>query len=170
MLIRKEHPEDFEAVRRVVEVAFGRADEALLVGAIRASEHYVPAYALVADDSGRIVGHVMLSRVMLRAGDRAETVLALAPVSVAPDRQGQGIGSALVRDVITRADAAGEALVVVLGHPSYYPRFGFTPARAMGINPPTPSFPDDAFMALRLSRDCGLRGTVEYPLAFNIQS
>jgi predicted N-acetyltransferase YhbS len=143
--------------------AFGREEEARIVDAIRASDHYVAELSLVAVDEGEVVGHVMLSYVDLDGRD----VLQLSPLSVAPDRQGEGIGSALSRKALRLADNRGEPLVVVLGHPTYYPRFGFRPASSFGIEPPDPSMPDEAFMVVPLGAyDPALRGRVVFPPAF----
>jgi len=101
-------------------------------------------------------------------GETDHRALALAPVSVTPERQNDGIGSALIEEGLRRADAMGEPLVIVLGHPAYYPRFGFKPARSLGILPPDDALPDEAFMVRRLSRyDPTIRGRVEYPEAFS---
>ncbi|MDQ4070683.1 MAG: N-acetyltransferase [Actinomycetota bacterium] len=164
MIVRPEAPEDHEAVRGVVTAAFGRPEEARLVELIRASGAYVPELALVAEVDGEVVGHILFSRV--RVGDA--TALALAPMAVAPDRQGRGVGTALVRTGLDRAAGRPEAAVIVLGHPGYYPRFGFRPARAYGIQPPWPDVPDDAFLILPLpGYTDGCRGVVVYPPPFD---
>jgi len=120
-----------------------------------------PEVSLVWVESGRIVGHVMLSR--MRLGDRRP--FQLSPLSVAPEAQGRGIGSALTRAAVERADRAGEAFVLLLGHPGYYPRFGFEPAAPLGILPPRDF--GDAWMLIRLSAwDPSIRGVVEFPPAF----
>ena len=130
--------------------------------AIRASDRYVGELSFVAVDGGEVVGHVMLSYVDLEGRD----VLQLSPLSVAPDRQGEGIGSALSRKALRLADKRGEPLVVVLGHPTYYPRFGFRPASSLGIEPPDPSMPDEAFMVVPLGAyEPTLRGRVTFPPA-----
>jgi len=89
---------------------------------------------------------------------------------VAPHRQRKGIGSALVREALRLADGRGEPLVLVLGHPSYYPRFGFRPASEIGIRPPDPEIPDAAFMAAELrSYDPKLHGRVLFPPAYSVE-
>jgi predicted N-acetyltransferase YhbS len=104
----------------------------------------------------------MLSR--MRMGEHRP--LQLSPVSVHPDRQRQGIGGALVREALQQADEAGEPFVVVLGHPEYYPRFGFVPATPLGVLAEHDY--GDAWMLARLSAwDASLRGTVEFPPAFD---
>lgn len=170
MNIRPERPDDYARIAAVVEAAFGRPDEARLVERLRAHGHVAPALTLVAEDAGRIVGHVMQSYVTLRGADRDRRVLALAPLSVTPERQSSGIGGALMEETIRLADRAGEALIVLLGHPAYYPRFGFENARARGVEPPSPAFPDAAFMVRRLSAyDSACRGAVIYPPEWEIE-
>jgi putative acetyltransferase len=164
VIIRPERPEDFEAIDDVVAQAFGRDDEARLVRDIRASDNYVPELALVAEDQ-EIVGHIMLSYVELSG----KSVLSLAPLAVRPGRQRDGIGAALTEAALELADKNQEPLVVVLGHPSYYPRFGFEPARALGIEPHMDDVPDDAWMVKRLrAYDPAIRGRVVYPPAFDV--
>ncbi|OGO50839.1 MAG: hypothetical protein A2148_03835 [Chloroflexi bacterium RBG_16_68_14] len=168
MIVRPEIPADYEAVAQVVEAAFGRPNEAQLVELIRTSDNYVPELALVAEEDGRVVGHAMFSYVTLR-GAEERRVLCLAPVAVAPERQRSGVGSALVRHGIRLAEGRGEPLIIVEGHPGYYPRFGFERARSHGIEPPSPDIPDAAFMVLRLSRyDGRYRGQVLFPAAFAV--
>ena len=168
LLIRPERPADFDAIARVTAAAFGRENEARLVELVRASGNYVPELSLVAEDDGEIVGHTMLSYAKL-TGDEEYDVLVLAPVSVMPERQRQGIGSALIERAIELADARGEPLIQLLGHPSYYPRFGFEPARAHGIEPPDPRMADAAFMVRKLSSyDPRYRGRLTYPPAFDV--
>ena len=152
----------------MVEAAFGRPNEARLVELIRASEHCVPELALVAEQEGAVVGHVMFSYVTLR-GAQEYRVLSLAPAAVAPAWQRRGVGSAVIREGLQRAEARGEPLVIVEGHPAYYPRFGFERARPHGIEPPSPDIPDAAFMVSLLPNyDRRYRGQVVYPPAFDV--
>jgi putative acetyltransferase len=163
--IRRETAADYPAVAEVTAAAFGKQDEARLVEAIRASDGYVPELSLVAEEGGRIVGHVMLSYAGLEGSDTP--LLQLSPLSVAPDRHGGGIGSALTREALRLADERGEPLVLVLGHPTYYPRFGFRAASTLGIEAPDPDWPDEAFMAVPLTaHDPSIRGRVVFPPAF----
>lgn len=131
MVIRDEAPGDAAAVRRVVSAAFGRTEEADLVEALR--ETGAAALALVAEEAGAIVGHVLFSRLRAPAG-----CLALAPVAVAPGRQGRGIGAALIRDGLARAGRAGWRAVFVVGAPAYYARFGFRADPAAPFETPYP--------------------------------
>jgi putative acetyltransferase len=164
MIIRPETPADCDAVFSVQEAAFGKAAEARLVDAIRASDRYVPELSLVAEEDGEVVGHVMLSYV-----DLDDTrVLTLSPIGVRPDRQGRGIGGALVREALRRADERGEPLVVLEGNPAYYGRFGFRPAGELGIELATPA-PEGAFQAIPLrAYDPELSGRLVYPPAFDV--
>lgn len=164
MIVRPETPADRDAVREVQETAFGEVREAELVDAVRASDRYVPELSLVAEEDGEVVGHVMLSYVDL--GDAR--VLCLAPVGVRPERQGRGIGGALVREALQLADERGEPLVVLIGNPAYYGRFGFRPAEELGLEHPTPVAPG-VFQAIPLAAyDPRLRGRLVYPPAFDV--
>ena len=170
--IRPETPDDVDGIHRVVAAAFGSEVQAMLVERIRSSLEYVPEMALVADDDGEIVGHVMISRAVIRNGDGDRQISTLSPLAVRPDRQRSGIGSALVRSVLLAADAAGEAVVVLEGSPSYYARFGFEPAAHRGIELHVPAWaPPEAAQVVRLASfdpdDPALRGTVVYPAAFD---
>ena len=160
MGIRAETRGDREAVYDVNRRAFGRDVEPQLVEAIRDSPEALPELALVAEEEGVVVGHIVLSRVQVGGED----AVVLAPVAVVPERQSEGIGGELVRAAIDLARAQGERLVVLVGHPWYYPRFGFVPASTLGIEHPTP-IADDVFMALPLADDHP-RGRLEYPPAF----
>ena len=163
LLIRPERPFDFEAIDDVVRGAFEGETEVRLVHRIRGGEGYVPKLSLVADDDGEIVGHIMLSYVEL-AGRK---VLQLSPLAVKPGRQNEGIGDALSRDALQRADEELEPLVLVLGHPNYYPRFGFEPARSLGIEPPDDAITDGPWMVKRLSNyEPALTGRVDFGPAF----
>lgn len=163
--MRAERPGDEDAIGNVTTAAFGKQREARLVEAIRASDGFVSELSLVAELDGEVVGHVLLSYVGLEGDSRR--VLELGPLAVAPEQQRRGIGSALVREALRVADERGEPLVLVLGHPWYYPRFGFRPASQLGIAAPDPELPDDVFMAVPLQAyDPALRGRVILPPAF----
>ena len=161
--IRAERPEDLPAIRHVNEMAFERPDEADLVDALRGSDAWLPELSLVAEDEFGIVGHALFSLVQLDSGP---DLLSLAPMAVASDRQRAGIGSSLIRHGLELAQHTEYPLVVVLGHPAYYPRFGFESARGLGIETPYDA-PDEAWLALPLpAYDESARGTVRYPQAF----
>jgi putative acetyltransferase len=162
--IRAEVPADREAISAVTDAAFGKPLEAQMVEAIRQSDGFVPELSLVAEADGRIVGHLMLSYVGLEGQGRR--LLELAPMSVHPDWQRRGVGSALIQEALRIADERREPLVLVLGHPTYYPRFGFRPASEIGLAAPG-DFPDDVFMAVPLQAyEPEIRGRVVFPPAF----
>jgi len=170
LVIRAERVADHLAIDDVVRAAFARhPDEvALLVERIRASEHFVPEFALVAEDASGVVGHVMLSWVGLESPARSR-ILNLSPMSVRPDRQRSGVGTRLIHDVLARAQDAGEPAVMVEGIPAYYPRFGFERASALGFTAPHPKIPDAAFMVKRLpGYEAALAGRIVYPAAFDV--
>lgn len=162
--IRDETPGDFDTVRIIINDAFETPDEAKLVASLRALAS--PLISLVAEESESVVGHIMFSPVTIDGSD--SLVFGLAPMAVAPARQHEGIGSALVREGMERCRALGAAGVVVLGHSAYYPRFGFRSASEFGLSSEY-DVPDDVFMALELSAG-GFdvdRGRVRYHPAFN---
>ncbi len=167
-VVRPEAPGDAGAIRKVHEAAFGRPNEADLVEAIRRSPEFVPELSLVAEREGEIVGHAMLSLARIVGEPHAVEVLALAPVAVLPAYQRQGVGSLLVPAGIERARALGFRSIVLLGHPTYYPRFGFVPAERYGIVPPWGE-PTPALMAMPLVPDglTGVQGRLVYPPAFD---
>lgn len=173
-LIRPTSPDDHDAIRRVVAAAFESDAEADLVERIRASREYEPAMDLVAelDDVG-IVGHVMISRTLIRSVDGHErSIVMLSPLAVSPAAQRGGIGGDLVRAATAIADQRGEPLVVLEGDPAYYSRFGFVAAHDHGIVLPLPDWAPPAAAQVMLLRsydptDDTLRGTVSYPTAFD---
>jgi len=173
LFIRPERAADRPAIADVIRRAFKRDEEARLVEALRRAEAFLPDLSLVGVEGEQVIGHLLMSRAHIRA-DAAPTparipALALAPMCVAPDHQNRGVGSALVRDAIERAKGRRprERCIVVLGHPTYYPRFGFRPASTRGVRPPFDA-PDEAFMLLPLEDEAPTRidGVVEYAAAF----
>jgi putative acetyltransferase len=169
VVIRPEREADHPVIAEVVRAAFVKhPDEvALFVERIRASEHFIPELALVAEDSSGVIGHVMLSWVGVEGGSRSR-ILNLTPMSVRPDRQRIGVGSRLIRDALDRAEAAGEPAVMVEGISEYYPRFGFERASALGFIAPHSTIPDDAFMVKRLpGYSSDVAGRITYPAAFD---
>ena len=160
--IRPEHRTDLAAIREVNQEAFGRADEADLVDALRDGGDFVAS--LVAESPEGVVGHVLFSHLPISAAERRIVAAALAPVAVRPHRQRQGVGAALVREGIERCRQANLEAVVVLGHPDYYPRFGFSARIAEPLQAP---FSGPAFMALELVPNVlADGGTVRYSSAF----
>lgn len=165
MLIRPEKPKDPSAVHALNVSAFETPAEAHLVDALR--EQAQPLVSLVAEESGSIIGHILFSPVVLPAHP-ALKIIGLAPLAVAPTHQRKGIGSALVRAGLERCQQLGFGAVVVLGHPGYYPRFGFSPSTRYGIGCEYEA-PEEAFMVIELQPDFlkGASGKVKYHSAFD---
>ena len=161
---------DHAAIRAVVAAAFNSPIEARLVDDIRASEHFVPEWSLVAEVDGRVVGHVLVGYCEVVDGDTRRRVPNLAPLAVAPEYHGRGIGSALVRAVTALVDERGEPLVILEGAPGYYGRFGFEHSVPLGIHINLPDWaPAEAAQVLRLRYyDPAVRGLVVYPPAFDV--
>ena len=171
--IRQEAPEDQVTVHQVIKRAFADVaesdqSEAEMVDRLRLSDAFIPELSLVAVKNDEIVGHILFTKLVIRSGELAfEGALALAPVSVDPAHQGQGIGGRLIEEGHAIARRLGYAGVVLLGHAGYYPRFGYERASGFGIQSPW-EVPDENYMALELVPG-GLktaRGLVEYPRAF----
>jgi putative acetyltransferase len=162
-VLRPEVPEDFVAIANLHKLAFGRPNEAQLVDRIRKSDHYIPRLSLVAERNVQIIGHILLSHIEL--ADR--NVLSLAPIAVHPEHQNQGIGSNLIRLSLTEAEKLGELIMIVLGNPKFYRRFGFETSTEYGIRSPF-DVPDEFFMVKYLTEmKPNLDGTVIYPPAFD---
>ncbi|MGH9224304.1 MAG: GNAT family N-acetyltransferase [Acidimicrobiales bacterium] len=164
MLVRRERDGDATAIAAVTAAAFGTGEgmpvEVVLVDRLRASEAWVPALSLVAvNDTGEVIGHVLCTR----AHVDGEPALGLGPLSVHPDHQRRGVGSALMHAAVGAAEALDEPLVVLLGDPAYYSRFGFQPAAEHGIIPPVAEW-TGAFQVRVLHRE--LRGEFAYALPF----
>lgn len=129
--IRPENAADGAAIRMVNELAFGRSQEADLVQALRS--RYDDLISLVAELDGRVVGHILFSPMTIKDGAALYPAIGLGPMAVLPDFQGQGIGSRLVEAGLAACQEAGYELALVLGHPWFYPRFGFVPSAPLGI-------------------------------------
>ena len=162
--IRRERPEDIPGIRQVNGAAFDTSTERDLVDALR--EQAPTAISLIAIENDVVVGHILFSPMTLSSHPDVP-VMGLAPMAVVPDRQRQGIGSALVRAGLDECRRSGIGAVIVLGHAEYYPRFGFVPASVFGLVSEY-DVPDEVFMAMELDTGAleGKSGTVKYHPAF----
>jgi putative acetyltransferase len=159
--IRTERPEDAARVRQINELAFGQPLEATLVDRLR--ENCSDALSLVADDDG-VIGHMLFTPVVIDANGRRVTGMGLAPMAVHPDRQRQGVGSQLVERGLALLRERACPFVVVVGHPEYYPRFGFERASRHALSSQWDGISDEAFMVLILDplAMTGVSGVARY--------
>jgi putative acetyltransferase len=165
MNIRQEKPTDYAAVRLVNESAFETSAEANLVDVLRRETD--PFISLVAEMKGAIAGHILFSPVSLEAHPHLK-IMGLGPMAVSPEHQGNGIGSALVKNGLERCREIGYGVVVVLGHPWFYPRFGFAHAQKYGIISEY-NVPPEVFMLIELQPGYlqDAKGIIHYHPAFN---
>jgi putative acetyltransferase len=162
--IRVERPGDVTAIRDINERAFGSSAEARLVDQLRAANKAV--ISLVAQHGNQVVGHILFSPVTVTTAPESFRGVGLAPMSVLPDFQNQGIGSRLIRAGLSACQTAGYDVVVVLGHVGYYPRFGFAKAMDYGLENEYDA--SDAFMVLELRQGTleRIRGLVKFAPEF----
>jgi putative acetyltransferase len=165
--VRRERAANGLAIDAVHRAAFGHDDEARLVAALRV--HGDLYLGLVAVDGDAVVGHIAFSPATLHCYSVLFPLMALGPMAVRPDVQRRGIGSALVREGLAACRARGHEVVVVLGHPEFYPRFGFVPGRTLGVMTEYP-VPDEAFMVAELAPGAlrNRRGVVYYAPEFSL--
>jgi putative acetyltransferase len=165
--IREENSSDIEGIYYVNKLAFKGESEAKLVNSIRKTQYFIPKLSLVAEKDNLLVGHLLLSEVVIETSNGPRQTLALAPMAVLPNYQNKGIGSQLVREGLAQANKLNYESVVVLGHANFYPKFGFTKASLKGIKPPF-EVPDEAFMILELKKGAlkNIEGTVTYTEPF----
>ena len=164
--IRPERPADASQVRHVNELAFGQPVEADLVERLRRG--CTDSLSLVAEDDA-VVGHILFTPVVIESVGRRVLGMGLAPMAVLPDRQRQGIGSQLVRRGLEMLRERGCPFVVVVGHPEYYPRFGFERASMHGLASQWAGVPEEAFMVLVVDvrAMAGVSGVAKYRDEFN---
>jgi putative acetyltransferase len=162
VLIRREGPGDAAVIREITAAAFARPAEAALVDELRESQAWIPALSMVAEESG-VIGHVLCTRGHVGGAP----VLALGPLSVRPDRQRAGVGSALMHAVLGAGDALGEPLVALLGDPGYYGRFGFRLSEEYQISPPVAGWRPHFQVRLLTGYRREVRGTFRYAEPFD---
>lgn len=169
MLIRQENNKDFDQVYSVVKKAFQTAEhsdgnEQDLVVALRKSDAFIPELSLVAEMDGKIIGHIMFTKIEI--GNH--TALTLAPLAVLPEYQKQGVGAALIKEGHRIAKELGYQYSVVLGSERYYPRYGYIPAKQLGIKAPF-EVASENFMAIKLQENAEpINGIVKYAKEFGI--
>ncbi len=168
LIIRPEKPDDYEAIKKINDLAFGQIPEGVLIEKLRLEPAYIRDLSLIALMNGKPVGHILFFPVNIVNGQQHVPSLSLAPMAVTPEFQKKGIGSKLVQEGLEMAKASGFTSVIVLGHRTFYPRFGFVPASKWHIISPW-DMPDDLFMAMELTEGAlkGVSGTVDYSSVFN---
>ncbi|NOU93630.1 GNAT family N-acetyltransferase [Paenibacillus sp. LMG 31456] len=169
MKIRTEAREDYSEVYELNYQAFGnRDDESKLVERIRNSEHFVPELSIVAELNNEIVGHLLLSKASVVNSENHQNVIVLAPIAIKPPYQKQGIGSQLIHEGKKRCKEQGYGIILLIGHPSYYPKFGFMPAGDYGIELKQFKVPNEVFMVCEVIegelQKC--KGELIYPPTF----
>ncbi|MDM1555634.1 N-acetyltransferase [Chryseobacterium indologenes] len=173
--IRQEEVKDYEEVFRLIEKAFKDMEhsdhqEHFLVEKLRKSEAFVPELSLVAEDeNGVIAGHILFTKLKIKNDSETFESLALAPVSVSPEFQNQGIGGQLIQEGHLIAQKSGYQSVILIGHENYYPKFGYQKTSNFGISFPF-EIPEENGMAIELVKDGlkNIKGMVKYPKEFGI--
>lgn len=168
LTIRPETSSDIASITEVCDQAFGRKAEGLLVSRLRVLEEFEPALSLVADMGEKVVGYVLLLPVWVRTERTQHLGLTLGPIAVAPAYQGKGIGGQLIHAGHQAGRVLGYRFVVLLGHPGYYPRYGYKMAVLWELTNPW-GIHNEAFMAVELVEGglTGVNGLVDYPCPFN---
>jgi len=166
LVIRPETPEDSAAIRSVNEEASGSSIEADLVEKLRSRR--TCTLSLVVTDGDKVIGHILFSPVPIGSGNNSFGALGLGPMAILPSYQRKGVGSQLVRAGLQECKRLGHEIVVVLGHPDYYPRFGFVLANPRGIDCEF-EVPEEAWMILEITEGAlaGRRGKVKFQPEFH---
>ena len=166
--VRHERPGDEDAIARVHDRAFGQLTESRIVAAVRRAGRAV--ISLVAVDPSGIVGHILFTPLAVDSPGPPISALALGPMAVLPEVQRRGVGSRLVAAGLETCALTGCQAVAVIGHPSYYPRFGFRPGASYGLRSEF-AVPEDVFMIAELTADAltGREGIVRYTPEFQME-
>lgn len=166
--IRLMKPGEYEAMRELAVAAFGDDPQIrVLIDYLHDSWAWEDQLSFVADLDGEVVGQVLFTHGFVDAKRELVDALVLSPVGVRPDLQNRGVGSQLITQSLTSLAGRDEPLVFLEGHPSFYPRFGFETATALGFGAPSARIPRDAFMVYRLARyESWMTGALVYPDAF----
>lgn len=172
MEIRTERISDYEEVFQLNYLAFqNREDESRLVERIRLSDQFIPELSLVAEENHHIVGHVLFSKAEVVDEEKNHEVIVLAPIAVMPNHQRRGIGSKLVQEGLKRCTELEYDFVFLIGHPTYYPKFGFKPAKKYGFELKQFNVSDEVFMLCELKEGMTtpkIKGELMYPKSFFI--
>jgi predicted N-acetyltransferase YhbS len=168
MLLRQEQEAEFPLIYDLVKTAFETArvsngEEQNFVARLRAGGNYIPELALVAEEEGKLIGHIMLTRTFVETAAGRQPLLLLGPLAVALERRRQGLGSRLVQQALRLAQARGHTAVVLVGDPAYYSRFGFQPANHFEISN-TNGIPDGNVLLYELVPGAlgDLQGTISF--------
>ncbi|WP_054958565.1 GNAT family N-acetyltransferase [Paenibacillus dakarensis] len=167
-MIRTERTQDYPQVEHLLRKAFNGDEEVRIVERIRALNHFEPELSIAAEENGVITGHIMFSYAEVIDGQRSCQAAGLAPLAVLPSYQRQGIGGELVREGLARCRKLGIPLVFLIGHPSYYSKFGFVPAGQHGFSLKQFTVPDDVFMVYEIEPSAlnRIQGEFRYSEAF----
>ena len=170
--IRKELTTDHLAVFNLIKKAFANETfsdhkEQFLVNRLRKSTAFIPELSIIAESNSQVVGHILLTKINIVNNQQSNPSLALAPISILPNFQKQGIGSKLIKYAHKKAIKMGYTSIILLGHPDYYTKFGYRPTENFGINLPF-DVPKEYCMAIELINDSlnAIQGTVTYPKEF----
>lgn len=173
--IRKETPEDYNRVIELTEKAFETLEisdhnEGKLVDKLREAPTFIEELSLVAELNGQVVGHILFTPIVIDNGTQQFQSLVLAPVSVLPEFQKMGIGGQLIKAGHCKSKELGFQSVILIGHPDYYPQFGYKPTSIWGVKTQIPLPSDDVFMAVELVSGglSGVSGTVIFPPEFGV--
>jgi len=138
LIIKKTSHSDLNDVLRIQKEAFGHDEESNLVNSLMRDDSAKPLVSLLAIDNGEAVGHILFTKVWVTGREKSVSAMILAPLAILPHAQNKGIGGKLIKEGLEQLSKSKVDLVFVLGHPGYYPRYGFKPAGALGFEAPYP--------------------------------